>query len=489
MTIAMATPDEVTEKHRPYTPFGAAAELMRRRDPEILLSGPSGTGKSRSALEKLHLAATKYPGMRGLIVRKTRESLTESALVTFEEKVVPPGHPVLNGPRRNQRQVYLYPNGSSIVVGGMRQSGKDMTQKVMSTEYDIIFAQEAIEFAEDEWERLTTRLRNAKMPYHQLIGDTNPDAPTHWLKRRCDRGQTVLLESRHEDNPACTPDYIAKLDRLTGARYHRLRWGRWVQAEGCVYEGFDAAVHVIDRFDIPLWPRYWVIDFGFTAPFCCQWWAADPDGRLFLYRELYRTQRLVEDHARDILRLSGWALQGGLARPEFGAEPRPRAIICDHDAEGRATLRKYLGLDTVAAKKELSPGIQAVAARFRKAGDGRPRLFLFRDALVERDSLLDEVKKPCGLIEELPAYVWNTTNSRKHGEEPLAQDDHACDCLRYVVYHLDAPGRPVVNAVPMWHGGNFDRYFHRANTELEAPGGGVGTVANCYGKGDWRRGV
>src|SRR5271165_3042864 len=133
---------------------------MTCRLPEVLLSGPSGTGKSRSVLEKLHLAAERYPGMRGLIVRKTRESLTESALVTFETHVVPEGHPALAGPRRNQRHVYLYPNGSEIIVGGMRQAGKDMTQKVMSTEYDVIHCQEAIELDEGEWEKLTTRLRN-----------------------------------------------------------------------------------------------------------------------------------------------------------------------------------------------------------------------------------------------------------------------------------------------------------------------------------------
>ena len=95
--------------------------------------------------------------------------------------------------------------------------------------------------SEDDWESLTTRLRNGAMPYQQLLADTNPDAPTHWLKRRCDAGRTLLLESRHEDNPSVTADYLARLDRLTGARLWRLRHGRWVSAEGVVYEGWDPA--------------------------------------------------------------------------------------------------------------------------------------------------------------------------------------------------------------------------------------------------------
>jgi phage terminase large subunit len=326
----------------------------------VLISGPAGTGKSRGCLEKLHFLASKYPKMRGLIVRKTRASLTESALVTFEEKVVPVQHSILNGPGRAHRQAYHYPNGSILALGGL-----DKASRIMSTDYDIIFVQEAIELAEHDWEALTTRLRNGIVPFQQIIGDTNPDTPTHWLKRRCNSGKAVLLESRHEDNPLLWNRdrndwteagrvYMAKLEALTGPRKQRLRFGQWVQAEGIVYEGWDPAVHLIDRFPIPAdWPRYWSVDFGYINPFVAQWWAQDPDGRLFLYRQVYMTQRLVEDHAAQIL---------ALARNE----PRPKKVICDHDAEGRATLGHHLKMQTTPARKEKSPGIQAVASRLTR---------------------------------------------------------------------------------------------------------------------------
>src|SRR5438105_8088340 len=283
-----------------YRPLGAAAELFRRRDPEVLLAGPAGTGKSRACLEKLHLCCTKYAGARALIVRKTRVSRTEAALVTYEEKVLAPGSAIPRGAGRAARQAYHYPNGSEAVVGGL-----DRPQKVMSTEYDLIYVQEAIELSEDDWESLTTRLRNGAMPYQQILADTNPDAPTHWLKRRCDAGRTVLLESRHEDNPSVTPEYLARLDRLTGARLWRLRHGRWVSAEGVVYEGWDPAVHLAQPRTIPPdWPRYWSTDFGYSNPFVWQCWAKDPDGRLWMVREIYRTGTLVEDLARQIRALT-----------------------------------------------------------------------------------------------------------------------------------------------------------------------------------------
>ena len=104
----------VTPQMRPFRPHGAALEVLYAKGPEVLLSGPAGTGKSRAILEKLHACAEKYPGMRALIVRKTRESLSETGLFTFETKVVPEGHAILTGILRNNRQHYHYPNGSGI---------------------------------------------------------------------------------------------------------------------------------------------------------------------------------------------------------------------------------------------------------------------------------------------------------------------------------------------------------------------------------------
>jgi phage terminase large subunit len=431
-------------EHKAYLPCGAAWKLWWSQDQEVLISGPAGTGKSRGCLEKLHFLASKYAKMRGLIVRKTRASLTESALVTFEEKVVPVNHPILQGAGRAHRQAYRYPNGSILVLGGL-----DKASRIMSTDYDVIFVQEAIELAENDWEALTTRLRNGIVPYQQIIADTNPDTPTHWLKRRCDTGKALLLESRHEDNPLLWNrnknqwtevgrTYIAKLDALTGPRKLRLRYGRWVQAEGVVYENWDTAVHLIDRFPIPAaWPRYWSIDFGYTNPFVCQWWAEDPDGRLFLYREIFMSQRLVEDHARDILRYSGAMIDGVVSWLPGRAEPRPRAIICDHDRQERETLHKYLKMETTPAFKDVIPGIQAVSARLQKAGDGKPRLFILRDSLVQEDERLQDLCKPTSTAAEFEGYIWDQTAGKKRGEKPIETDNHGMDALRYMVYFRD----------------------------------------------------
>jgi PBSX family phage terminase large subunit len=415
-----------------YYPRGKARDLMLCKEPEVLLSGAAGTGKSRACLEKLNLCALKYNKMRGLIARKTRESLSESGLVTFEEKVLTPNDPIKLGAQRRMRQAYSYPNESEIIVGGL-----DKASKLMSTEYDVIYVQEATELTEDDWESLTTRLRNSVMPYQQIIADCNPASNSHWLKKRAERGGLELLESKHEDNPTLydeltqtwTPAgamYIAKLDALTGVRKTRLRHGIWAAAEGMVFEDvWNPSVHIINRFDVPKdWTRYWAVDFGYTNPFVWQEWAEDKDGRLYRIQEIYFTQRLVEDHAAKIKEVTV-------------NSPRPAAVICDHDAEGRATLERHLGVETTAATKTVTEGLQAVAARMRVGGDEKPRVFFLRDSLVERDPKLEDKKKPCCTEEEIEGYVWDTSSNRKKGEEPVKADDHGCDATRYMVAEKD----------------------------------------------------
>ncbi len=470
--IATQTDTGLESGQHVYAHRGAATKLWKLRSAEILLSGPAGTGKSRACLEKLAGAAMKYPGMRGMIIRKTLVSLGSTALVTWREHVIDgllrAGQVWYYGGSSQEPPQYRFGNGSVIVIGGL-----DKSTKIMSSEYDMIYVQEAIELTEDDWEKLTTRLRHYVMPYQQLIADTNPDKPTHWLKARSDRGQLCLLESRHEDNPALYDrtadgrlvttdkgrDYIAKLDALTGVRLNRLRKGQWVASEGIIYEGWDQAVHVIDAMPKGWeeWPRYWSVDFGFVHPFVWQCWAVSPDGELYLYREYVRTQRTVDEHAEIIMREIKFKSDGsankGQGRKGQWREPYPTAIICDHDAEGRETLERGLGMVTQPARKAVTEGIQKVQMRLKLqmsgSGEMRPRLFILRNALFDKDPALEEALKPTCLVEEIPGYIWkpDTTKGKDDGErkeEPLKELDDSCDAMRYVVAELDFGAEPGI---------------------------------------------
>lgn len=437
-----------------YKPRGSARRLFECRDPEVLLSGAAGTGKSRGCLEKLHMMALMNPGMMGLITRKVRDTLSSTALETWRKFVIPEALTGkvcrYYGGSAEQPPQYIYQNGSKILIGGM-----DKPSKIMSSEYDVIYIQEATELTETDWEALTTRLRNGVVSFQQIIADCNPDVPTHWLNVRCERGQTTMFFSRHEENPRLYKDdmtltvegkhYLAKLQALTGVRRQRYYEGKWVAAEGLVYDMFDPAVHLVDKFEIPAtWARYWAIDFGFTNPFVCQWWAEDPDGRLYLYREIYRTKRTTDAHATDMLaqvtdKSGNWT------------EPKPQKIICDHDAEARTVLQRELGLPTTPAHKTVGDGLDAVMKRLSPAGDGKPRLYLCRNAVVERDPELEDRRLPCSTAEEIVGYIWERgPDGKPVKENPMKKDDHGMDAMRYTVANFDLRGVTRFRSFNMW---------------------------------------
>lgn len=411
-----------------YVPRGSALQLMQTRQPEVLIGGPAGTGKSRACLEKLNRLAWTYPRSRYLIVRKTRESMTESALVTFEEQVLKAddrGRQVIaTGGQRNQRHSYRYPNGSEIIVGGLRTSFKDTTEKVMSTEYDVIFVQEAIELSLNEWERLSTRKRNGRVPFQQMIADCNPSGPNHWLWLRCQDGRTRYIASRHEDNPklwdALAGDwtsfgrsYIADLDRLTGTLHERLRLGNWVQAEGVVYDNFDLGNLSDDEPD-PERPFEIAFDDGYIDPRAILF-IQRTGSRILVFDELYHTRHLEEVCIDELLRVCGsWF---GWKNQAAGLPAKlPEIAVGSHEA---VQLHKRLKKADIPSRTALHKVVQGIPVVRELICDGAG----YRTLLVNR--------RCKNLINELTSgYKYPAEGTRRNEEEPLDENNHAVDALR-----------------------------------------------------------
>ncbi|HTS05683.1 MAG TPA: phage terminase large subunit [Candidatus Eisenbacteria bacterium] len=479
-----------TEHKHVYAPRGGCKEIFESRAEEVLVSGPAGTGKSRACLEKIFMVCMMTRNTRALILRKTQRSLGSTALVTWRNFVIKEaletGDVVYYGGSQQEPAQYRFKNGSTVTIGGL-----DNPTRIMSSEYDIVYVQEATEITITDLEFIKTRLRNWQVTFQQLIMDCNPAGDKHWLKLRCNDGKCVLIESRHEDNPRlfdeCPADalgarayagsstgyvrttdygakYIAILDNLTGVRHKRLRLGLWVSAEGIVYEEFDPAIHVLDwEYDdegnrVPLpedWPRYWTIDFGYVHPFVLKCYALDPaEDTLYMYREIHYTQRLVEEHASQIMSLvtkevvTEWYDHFNKVerkkREIVWTEPMPVAVICDHDAEGRKTFEKYTGLGTQKAIKFVRDGIDLHKARLKRDARGLARFYLMKDALVERDPWLVQNLLPTCTEEEYAGYIWKVSPDGRIQDEPVKRDDDGMDADRYMTAHLDYRGTPRI---------------------------------------------
>lgn len=402
---------------------GSAITLQSDHSRECIISGPSETGKTIAALYKLDTLARNYKDARGAIVRKVHKDMAATVLDVFKKYILADDVRVFGG---EHPEFYEWPTGTRVFVGGMDRPGR-----VLSGQLDFAYVNQAEELTLPDWETLSTRTtgRAGVIVPGLLFGDCNPSQANHWILDRAKSGALTMLESKHEDNPALYDNAglteqghntMQSLDALTGVRLLRLRKGQWVNAEGAIYE-FNPAVHMIDKLPFDLSEaktRFRVVDFGFTNPFCCGFFAEDNDGRLYLYRQIYMTGRTVKAHSETIKRF----------------DERISATVCDHDAEDRATLAEN-GIPTIAAQKAVTVGIEKVQERLKIAQDGKPRLFIVRGSLVELDPILSQNKKPCRVEDEFGNYRWKD-NAKK--DEPVKEDDHGMDMIRYGVMYRDA---------------------------------------------------
>jgi phage terminase large subunit len=194
----------------------------------------------------------------------------------------------------------------------------------------------------------------------------------------------------------------------------------WVQAEGIIYSYYDPRTHaLLDPPACPIDGRYVVsIDFGFTHPFSASLWRIT-ENAIYQVAQVYKTKVLVEDHA---IAIRNMITGKGLSMRSI------ESWICDHDAEGRSTLERKLGIHTKAAFKDVTSGIDAVNSRFKSN-----RLFLLQDAVKDPDPDLEKTHLPLCTADEVPSYTW----SDKKAETPVKEYDHGCDEMRYMVAYVD----------------------------------------------------
>jgi phage terminase large subunit len=395
-----------------------ANPLIRR----VLFDG--GTRSSKTFLICAYLAneAALWPGAPILIARKYRDHAKDSIYKDTLRKLLQ-GRPEWEF-KDGDLEVH-HRNGSFIRIGGL--DDKERSDKVLGTEYAHIFFNEATQLTHETVTTVLTRLASNAVPVRKAIFDCNPKSQRHWLYRvgvqhvnpetgepLADADAWARMHWTPYDNPHLAADYLATLESMTGVQRRRMLDGEWCEAAGAVYEEFDEDVHVIDAMPSgwESWRMVRGIDFGFTNPFVCIWGAVDDDGRLYICGEHYKSKMIVRDHAAVIR--ERW-------------DDRVDWTVSDHDAEDRATLHAE-GIVTTSAHKDVLPGINAVKARLRVAGDGRPRLFFLRGACP-------------ATIAEMYDYAWAPESDGKNSkEEPVKDRDHAMDALRYIIAHMDGLG-------------------------------------------------
>jgi len=404
-----------------YKPQGEIEKIFESKDTFILVEGPAGTGKTLACLFKVVKYLEKYPGSRALLMRKTRNSLNTSGLVTLEEFVLPKsiiGNCTLRG-----RQNYRFPNGSVLEIGGL-----DKTSKTLSSEYNLIMISQAEEITYNEFNELKRCLRfkkkNAKTnTYKQMLLECNPSYISHWLN--CCT-ELTRIKTTHKDNPRWydidkkkyTDDgkeYINDiLGSMTGNTRERLLLGNWSTAEGVVFDEWLSNKYVINRKkSFGSIRRIGGIDWGYKDPTVVLVADESEDGVIYITREIYKSGLTISDVIIELKKAKLHNVQ----------------FVCDSAEPDKIVDLRRAGFDANPIKKQtIQHGIELIKNRIRN-----DKFFYFADALVEEDKGLKKRYQPTSLLQEFDSYSW----SDKKFNQPMDQHNHAIDALRYLLETVD----------------------------------------------------
>ena len=229
----------------------------------------------------------------------------------------------------------------------------------------------------------------------------NPEGPEHWFYRewicRAQARSALYLHFTMADNPSLSPQVRRRYESMfTGVFYQRFIQGKWVAAEGRVYDFFNARMireapqTDFEEFRISC-------DYGTANPASFGLWGRS-GAVWYRLREFYFSsreagfQKTDADYVRDLT-----ALAGGRTITRVVVDPSAASFI---EALRRA------GYRVQKADNDVLTGIRTTADLLKS---GR---------LVICSACADAIR-------EFSLYVWDT------GDKPRKEHDHAMDEIRY----------------------------------------------------------
>jgi len=118
----------------------------------------------------------------------------------------------------------------------------------------------------------------------------------------------LIIVSTYKDNKYLTQDQKADIEELKltdPEMYEMLGEGKFIKPSGTYFREFTRAIHVIEPFVIPDdWRRYITLDYGLDM-LACYWVTVDNHQKAYVYKELYQSDLIISDAAKEILRVNG----------------------------------------------------------------------------------------------------------------------------------------------------------------------------------------
>jgi len=324
----------------------------------------------------------------------------------------------------------------------------------------IILWDELITFEEEQYDQVNSRLRSFDPILRKMLkiramsnpmmqrkqGENFSVTDINWVRRRfvdpAPEGRKVLVKKIKMDDgstekwtsiflPALLSDnpdpefrrmYEINLQQKKPHIRQALLRGDWYVTAGSFYgDVWNPALHVCKPFKIPKeWPKFRSMDWGYKLPGCAHWYAMDPDGNLFVFRELKFQGMKAKEVAQAIIQIeTGYGLVKG------------KKSILNGPADTQ--LWEERGESIMSKAQEMAEEGVMWSRASKGSGSRLRNAELLNDRLDDHDS---GTTTP-GIVffntcQEAIKLIPAVATSEKNSEEPAdGNDDHPLDSIFY----------------------------------------------------------
>lgn len=319
-----------------------------------------------------------------------------------------------------------FSNGS-IITGKSADAGRE---KFQGASVDLVHIDEECEAAvfDECYQRTADCAGKILLTLTPLI-DIASGVKTPWVfdlveSQREGQKDICFVKLSVLDNPYVPAEEKIKLrDKWAGHFEERARlYGDFIQRSGLVYNLWDKGKHLIAPKRLPKeWRRVVSIDPAATGTTAAVWGAVEPStNNLYIYREYYESNKVVSDHAKNILaRNSGDTIDLWLIDPKWGTQRNNET-----HKTGSQLYREHgipVRLAEVGTDYGLNASREYIAATLDPA-PRNPKLFVFNDCHHFRD--------------EMEHYVWDFYQKGDQKglskDKPLKRNDHLMNAFQYL---------------------------------------------------------
>ena len=315
-------------------------------------------------------------------------------------------------------KVYISLWGHNVFVFGANDERSE--NKIRGMTVRKAYCDEITLFPYSFWVQLRNRM---SCDDSQVIATTNPDSPAHWLKKEVlDRWETTSLywmKFLIEDNIHLPRKYIAELrSELTGLWYDRFFLGKWVLAEGSIYDFFEENNKYLLTEDeaAELRADYYVvsIDYGTTNPTSIGYYGVNHN-----YNGTTKPKAWKIDECYYDSKVTG---------------------VQKTDLEQVEMLKKFLKDKIPPDKIIVDPSAASFIAQLERSG--------FWNVIPAENAVLDGIRLQAQMlrsgaykivdvchqtIRDYGSYVWDENAQKKGEDKPKKENDHTKDEERYFI--------------------------------------------------------